>query len=147
MIVESTFTIGPAQADSRRYVAEMHIADDARRFPYEWLWDGGLDPQLVMEERAAVINAALAARAAALQAVVGTEVPYTKHEFLSRFTQAERIAIRARAKTDGTLEDFMEMLNASGGVYMTLARPGLAYLSHSAIGILTEERAAIIGAD
>lgn len=144
-MLTSSYTIGPAQADGRWYVSETHVAEDGRSFPYEYLSDGSLDPQMVLEERAVVIAATLAAREAARLAVVGTAVPYTKHEFLSRFTSAERIAVRVASRTNENVLDFVEMLNASGGVHMVLARPGLQYLA--AIGNLTAERAAEIGVE
>lgn len=131
---------GIEQADGRVPIIETHTTEDGRVFKYQYLSDGVADPEHVKEARAAIIEAELASRAAALVAVVGTEVPFTKHEFLSMFTQAERIAIRAEAKTNAIVGDFMEMMNASGGVYEALAQPGLDYLA--AIGKLTPERAA-----
>lgn len=149
MIVSSAISEGVPQVDGRFEIIETHTNDDGRVFQYKWLSDGTLNSQFVMEERALVINATLAAREAARIAVVGTDVPYTKHEFLSRFTQAERKAIRAFAAGSHPyapdVEDYMEMLSASGGVYMTLARPGLAALRD--LGLLTAERASIIGVD
>lgn len=144
-VTSSVKTLGPVHSGGKYYVYETHTTSDLRVFTYEWLADGTLDENLVLEARADVINKELAAREAALQAVVGTEVPYTKHEFLSRFTSQERINIRAAAKADAIIDDFMEMLNASGGVYMTLARQGISYLQFN--GILTPERAAEIGAN
>lgn len=149
MIINSIYTIGPEQVDGRSKVNEKHTNDDGRVFDYEWLSDNTLNPQDVLEGRAIVIDSILAAREAALIFVVGTEVPYTKHQFLSRFTSMERIAIRNFAKSShpyaASINDFMEMLNASGGVYMTLAREGIAALQ--ALGLVTPERAQIIGAD
>ncbi|MGJ9420460.1 hypothetical protein ACHAC9_22290 [Massilia sp. CMS3.1] len=135
----STFSVGATQTDGRFYVKEQHVADDGRVFPYEYLTDGSIDPQMIMEERAIVVRAALAQRAAAREFVVGAEVPRTKHEFLSLFTSTERIAIRQRAKVNEMVLDFMEMLSASGGVYKTLAYPGLQYLQ--ALGDLKPGRA------
>lgn len=145
MLTSRIVSIGEPQADGRRYVKELHTADDGRSLPYEYLADDTLDPSMVLEERAAVIKATLARRAAARAAVVGTEVPWTKFEYLERFTATERVAIRQRAKTDPIVEDFMELMNASGGIYPSLARPGLAYLAN--LGDITAERAAIIGAN
>lgn len=149
MLISSAYSEGVPQADGRWHVVEEHTAADGRVFRYEYLSDGALDPQMVLEERAARINAILAAREAARQSVTGTEVPWTKHEFLSRFTQAERIAIRTFAKGENsyasTVDDFMEMLNASDGVHMSLARPGIEALRD--LGLLSAERAAVIGAD
>lgn len=143
MLTSSTFTEGVVQEDGRRYINELHIEQDGRAFVYEWLSDGTLDPQLVLEERAAVINSTLAAREAARVAVVGTEVPISKHDFLDRFAPAERIAIRIESRTNDAVLDFMEMLNAADVVHMALARPGLDYLV--SIGKLTAARAAAIG--
>jgi len=142
MNLSSSFNVGEPQADGRRYVKEIHVTEDGRREQFEYLWDGVLDPQLVMEERAAEIVRQLAARAAARAAVVGIEVPWTKYEFLELFSSIERQAIRRRALTDENVLDFMEMLNASGGVYKSKAWPGLMYLAH--IGELTFERAEAI---
>ena len=139
MNLSSSFTIDEPQADGRCYVKEVHTSDDGRAFPYEYLWDGVLLPQLVMEERARVITAELLVREAARLAVVGTEVPWKKYDFLNLFTSIERVAIRSAAMTDGYVLDFIEMLNASGGVYKSLAYAGLMYLAH--IGVLTFERA------
>lgn len=144
-VTSSTKTLGPVHSGGKYYVYETHTTEDLRVFTYEWLSDGTLNEDLVLEARAAKINKELEDRGAALQAVVGTEVPYTKHEFLSRFTSQERINIRAEAKVDPIVEDFMEMLSASGGVFMTLAREGINYLQFK--GILTPERALEIGAD
>lgn len=143
-LTSSIVTVGEPQADGRRFVKELHVADDGRSFAYEYLTDGTANLQAVLEERAAVINAALATRAAARLQVVGTEVPYTKHEFLDLFSSLERQSIRRRAKIDENVNDFMEMLAASGGVYRTKAWPGVMYLAH--IGEITFERAdAILG--
>ncbi len=139
MQITSTYTVGEPQADGRCYVKEVHTFDDGRVSPYEYLWDGVLLPQLVMEERAKLIEAELQAREAARLAVVGTEVPRKKYDFLNLFTSIERVAIRRAAENDGYVLDFIEMLNASGGVYKSLAYAGLMYLAH--IGVLTFERA------
>lgn len=145
MLTSRIVSIGEPQADGRRYVKELHTAEDGRSFPYEYLADDSLDLDMVLEERSVVIKATLARRSAARAAVVGTEVPWTKFEYLERFTSTERVAIRRRAKTDPIVEDFMELMNASGGIYPSLARPGLTYLTQ--LGDLTAERAAAIGAN
>lgn len=145
MIAASSYTTGPVQADGRWNVTERHESTDGQIYSYEYLSDGALDPQMVMEERAAVINATLAAREAARVAVVGTEVPYNKYDFIDRFTPLEYDAIEKGAATDPNLKFFLLKLNASGGVYMTLARPGINYCA--SVGKITAERAAVIGAE
>lgn len=146
MNIVSTYTEGRQQVDGRYYVSELHTLDDGRTFPYEWLSDGNLDPQMVMEERALVIAATLAKRDAARIAVVGSAVALTRYEFLARFTPEERIYVRSRALTNPYVEDFMDLMRQSGDVSLVLARPGLAYIA-SLGGDLTPERAAVIGAD
>lgn len=134
----SDFIPGEPQEDGRYYVKEVHTAEDGRVFSYEYLCEG-LNPRLVMEERAIKVQAELADREAARLAVTGTEVPWKKYDFLNLFTSFERVAIRRAAETDGYVLDFIEMLNASGGVYKSLTYAGMMYLAH--IGVLTFERA------
>lgn len=142
MNLTSTLTYGEVQVDGRQFIKEQHTAADGQVIDREYLWDGVLDPQLVMEERAKQIAATLLAREAARLAVVGDEVPWTKYQFFSMFTSAERKAIRAFEQTDGNVMDFIEMAKASGGVYKSLAFEGLMYLAH--IGAITFERAEAI---
>lgn len=145
MLVSSTYLAGPVQEDGRQVIIERHTEADGRMFAYEYLWDGAIPVQSILEERAASINATLAARAAAMAAVAGTSTPLTRYEFLSRFTTAERVGIRDAAKTNPIIEDFMKMMELSGTVVLALARPGLTYLV--SVDKLTAERAAVIGAD
>lgn len=139
MEITSTFVLGEPQGDGRQFVHERHVVAGGPTIDREYLWDGTLDPQLVMEERAKLIEAELLAREAARLAVIGTEVPWKKYDFLNFFTSSERVAIRSAAESDGYVLDFIEMMNASGGVYKSLSYPGLMYLAH--IGVLTFERA------
>lgn len=144
VIVTSSFVMGPTQADGRSYVKEMHVDDEGMSYEYEYL-NGGLDPQMVLEERAAAVSRILADRESARLAVAGTSVPLTRFQFLDRFTSAERVSIRDAAKTNPIVEDFMEMMKLSGNVSLALARPGLQYLA--SIDRLTQERANEIGAE
>lgn len=141
-LVSSTYKEFPAQQDGRVPVVETHISVDGQEYKYEYL-NSSLNPQFVLEERAVIIENILAQREAAKQAVVGATVPLTKYEFLSRFTSAERIAIRTEAKTDPVVQDFMAMMELSGNVNPVLAQPGLNYLV--SIGKLTAERAIALG--
>lgn len=58
-LASSVFTIGHQQADGRRYVLERHTAEDGEIYEYEYLSNGNPNPQLVMDDRAATINANL----------------------------------------------------------------------------------------
>jgi xanthine dehydrogenase iron-sulfur cluster and FAD-binding subunit A len=145
MIVSSSFVLGHEQGDGRRYVIETHTAADGQTFKHEYLSDGA-DPAAVMSARAEVLNAQLAEKEAVQAAINGTALPLTVYEFLKRIPAAKRIAIRARAKTDPIVEDFMDLLNRSGAVYPTNedVQAGLGYLVSQ--NLLTAEEAAVIGA-
>lgn len=145
MIIQSTFSEGTEQADGRKYVKEVHTADDGQTYEYEWLSDGIISPQVVMEERAVVINRILNEREQARLMVAGTSVPLTHFEFLSRFTGEERVRVRARAKIDDTVDDYMKMMELASNIVLPLARPGLQYLAY--LGDLSPERAEEIGED
>lgn len=139
-VVASTWSEGPAQADGRRYVTERHSTDDGQVLAFEWL--GSQDPGPVVAARAEALNAEFAAKAAADALIAGTALPLTRLEFLSRFTVAERVAIRSAAKTDAIIEDFLAMLEAAQSVIPshpdTVA--GVGYLVQS--GLLLPARAA-----
>lgn len=145
-IVASTYTAGNPQVDGRRQITESHTADDGNVYTYSYLADVATDIELVQSERAAMLNSQLAVKAEAQAIVFGTTLPLSAYEFLSRMTPQERIGIRAAAKTDPIIEDFMALLD-----HTTVVHPlnpdvqmGLGYLVQQ--GKLTAERAAVIGA-
>lgn len=92
MIVSSTFTEGPSQADGRRWVRETHVTTDGDELKFDWL--GTQDAQIVLDERVAVLNAQYAARAAARALVQGSLIPLSKLEFRNLFGSA-KVAIDA----------------------------------------------------
>lgn len=145
MELTSSYTIGPAQVDGRFYVSERHETADGRIIEREWLSDGTISPDVMLEEHALAIKAKLAERAAAQTFAAGVEVPLTKYEFKERFTAEERKKIRQRSLVDEDAKDIEDMLNSSGMVYLSKARGPLQY--YVAVGDLTAERAAVIGAD
>ncbi len=57
----------------------------------------------------------------------------TKYQFLDRFTMNERLAIRAAAKVDPIVDDFMAMLDISQEVQLNnpLVYQGLSYLAYT----------------
>lgn len=134
---------GTAQADGLVPITETHTTEDGRVFKYQYLSTGFPDPEHVKEARAAIIEAELASRAAALLMVVGTEVPITKHDLISRFTADEYAGIEELAKTDNIIKFFMLRLHSSGIVHMKYARQGFAYLEY--IGFITPERERMLG--
>lgn len=145
-ITSSTFNVSNTQADGRQYIIEHHTADDGAVYDYSYLADAGTDINLVLSERAAILNAQLAARAAAQAIVFGTTLPLSPYEFLSRMTPQERIGIRSAASSDPIIEDFMALLDRADVVHPLNpdVQAGLAYFV--ATGLLTAERAAVIGA-
>lgn len=64
------------------------------------------------------------------------------YEFLTRFTTAERIAIRG--STDGVVIDFMDLMNHVPEVELTAAatQQGVGYLAQ--LGLITADRPAVI---
>lgn len=144
ILVSSTYTIDPPEVDGRCWVKEVHVTDDNLEYDYTYLCDLQItDPQMVLDARVAIINVTLIKRANALSAVVGTSVPITRYEFLSRFTTTERIAIRQAATTDPIVYDFMDLLSQSGSVTHSNAIQGLGYLAST--GVITSDRVAVIG--
>lgn len=87
MIVTSNYTEGPPQADGRRWVRETHVTTDGDELKFDWL--GTQDAQIVLDERAALLNAQYAARAAARALVAGSLIPLSKLEFRNLFGAAK----------------------------------------------------------
>jgi hypothetical protein len=88
MIVSSTYTEGPKQADGRRYVTEQHTDDAGKVYAFEWL--GEQDAAPVLSARADRLNKLIAADRAAREQVAGTRLPLTKWQFRQIFTGEER---------------------------------------------------------
>lgn len=80
----------------------------------------------------------------ATYAVKHTKKVLTKFEFLNRFTQTERVAIRAAAASNGSLADFMQMLEIATDVDVTneATVAGVTFLE--TVGLLAAGRAAEI---
>lgn len=146
MVITSTYSEGPMQDDGRRTIRERHEAANGQVIVREYLCTPGLDPQLVMDECAKVIEDTLAKREAARQAVIGYAVPMTHYQFFQRITPAERIAIRRMAQTDEIIADFLHMLDRADDVALPLVRDPLLYIASKNDG-LTMERAIEIGTD
>lgn len=87
MIVQSTYTEGPPQADGRRYVTERHTDDAGKVYEFEWL--GSQDASLVLSARAALLSNQITAQREAEALVAGTRLPLTKLQFERRFTDVE----------------------------------------------------------
>lgn len=91
MIVSSSYSEGPVQADGRRYVSEVHTDSTGRTYTYEWL--GDQDANAVLQARAETLSADLARKAAAEAVVLGTKTPLTHLEFRRLFHQSELEAV------------------------------------------------------
>lgn len=153
-IVNSTFTEGPQQFDGRRYVTEHHTDDKGVQYVYEWL--GALDAALVMQERAAKLNAMLAMQAAAQALVAGTLLPMTKLKFRELFTFPERMgidALHAGFETHPALTAEQKAMLRTGledyRMAENIARPFDSRVvsmlgMYVALGLLTQERMAQI---
>ena len=144
-IITSSFTEGVTQADGRCYVTEIHTSDDGQSFKFEYLLLQGVDPYDIMQSRCEKLSSQIESKRRINEFIVGTSLPLSVYEFLSRFTTAERSAIRALALTDVIAEDFMHMLNIAGAVYLSdpLTQQGLQYLVFK--GCITHNRGEEIG--
>jgi hypothetical protein len=91
MIVSSSYSEGPLQADGRRYVTETHADVHGRTYTFEWL--GNQDAYAVTQARAEVLSVDLQKKADAEAMVLGTSVPLTHLEFRRLFTQEELEAV------------------------------------------------------
>lgn len=150
MIVSSSYTEGPPQADGRRWVRETHITIDGDELKYEWL--GTQDAQMVLDERGAVLNAQYAARAAARALVQGSLIPLSKLEFRNLFgaakpaidafnagfEQNQMLTAEQKAAIRSGLEDFKEAKYIERPF-----RPDVLTLIglYQALGLLTAEQA------
>lgn len=141
--VTSSYVTGATQQDGRTPITETHIVEGFSHV-YDYLSDGTISPQVVMEERAAFIKATLEEREAARVLAIGVPVALYKIDFLNRFTVSERIAIKSRAATDPITADFMLLMENADLIHMQKAMPGLQYLQ--SVGILTAQRVTEIGA-
>lgn len=145
MITAATLIEGPLQADGRRYVQEKHTSVEGKVYEFSYLADGDMDVQAIMAARRQKLTEQLAAEDVAKTLAAETTLPLSHYAFLLRFTLQERIAVRALAKTDPVVEDFLDLLRSADYVTLSHARPGLEYLVQA--GVLTASRAAQIGAD
>lgn len=145
-IISSELVSDSPQVDGRRRVNELHVSDAGEQFTFSYLADSSHDSEATLAARAAEISGQLAVKAAALAEVVGTVLPLSRLEFLSRFTVQERITIRAAAKDDPVVEDFLFMLDVAGNVIPAhpTTQQGLGYLV--SLKLLTVERSQEIGA-
>lgn len=115
MIVQSTYTEGPVQADGRRWVREVHTTTEDGDVVVEWL--GTQDAQMVMEERALVLNAQYAKRAEARAMVASSLIPWTHREFTEALgSDAKRALDRLEAtfETDPKFDESTRDLIRSG---------------------------------
>lgn len=145
-ITLSGFKGKTTQADGSFNVVERHLDSDGKVYEFSYNADASTNLDLVLASRAKRINSALADKATAESVAFHGELPISKLDFLARFTSDERIAVRTAAKTDGVVEDFMELLKITDVIHPNhaMAQQGLAYLT--SIGVLTSERAELIGA-
>jgi hypothetical protein len=145
MIVESKYILGAPQADGRVWCRESHLCQDGRTITAEYLAPPDWDFETTLQARAENIGAELQRRRDALAESTNFVVPWTKREFMERFTFQERIAIREARKVNSVVDDFLDFLDKSQDVtpgFGTLMS-GLHYLEM--LGLLAEGRADEVG--
>lgn len=150
VIVSSTYTEGPAQADGRRTVKERHVDETGEVYEFDWL--GSQDAVPVLEARAARLSSQLSERAAAEAQVAGTMLPLTKFQFRKLFGAKQGLIDEFNASLEANpalsaelkraIRSGLENYRTSGSV----ARPFLPEVVqmiglYQALGMLTAEEA------
>ena len=128
------------QVDGRIDVTELHTHADGRTEIFNYLADADLNLQAVADQRAANINAALAAQEAAIAAATQYEIPLTPVEVMRRLTPSEWAAFQA--STDSNIAYFRAVFDKTTVIYRgdTLTQLGFATLVSA--GILSSDRVA-----
>jgi len=94
-ILSSAYQEGPTQIDGRAYVTERHTLSDGRVMMYEYLRSQTVNPDLVMASRAVNLQAQLDEQAEAEGFATVGNLPLTKLQFESKFSDAEWAAVQA----------------------------------------------------
>jgi hypothetical protein len=150
MIVSSSYTEGPPQADGRRWVREVHVTDEGDELKYEWL--GEQDAQMVLDERVAMLNQQYTARAAARALVVGSLIPLSILDFRNLFGTAKKAVDAFNAKYESSplltaeqkdeIRSGMEDFKVAKYIERPYRPEVLQQIAlYEAIGILTAEQA------
>lgn len=138
MIVSSVISSQVPQVDGRIDVTELHTHADGRNETFNYLADASLDLQLVADQRAANINAVLAAQEAAIAAATQYEIPLTPVEIMRRLSPTEWAAFQD--STDVDIIYFRALFNKAPIIYRNdpLTQAGFAALINE--GLLSAER-------
>lgn len=140
MIVSSIIVNQVPQVDGRIDVTELHAHADGRTETFNYLADASLDLQAVADQRAANINAALAAQEAAIAAATQYEIPLTPVEIMRRLSPSEWAAFQAA--TDTTIAYFRAIFDKTTVIYRNDALTQAGFNALVSAGILTTERLA-----
>ena len=141
-VVDSRIVSETAQADGTVLVHEQHTLSDGRVINYTRNLTPDVDPNSVLALAAQRLQAQLDEAAAVSAAATVGPLPLSPAQFMARFTQAERIAIRDARKTDPILDDFFDLAqSATFGLDITSAdvQQGVQYLVSK--GLITSARA------
>ena len=140
MIIASVIMNQVPQIDGRIDVTELHTHADGRTEIINYLADASLDLQLVADQRATNINAALAAQEAAIAAATQYEIPLTPVEVMRRLSPSEWAAFQA--STDTTIAYFRAVFDKTTVIYRGDALTQAGFNALVSAGILTAERVA-----
>ena len=146
MIINSQIVEATLQANGSFNVIERHTASDGRIFDVVYNAPAEMDLNAVMAARAQRINADLAMQEQVADAADAGYPPLHNVTFKLRFTQEERIAIRAARATDPYVDDLYDLMDSADGIYPDhpMVQAALGYFVTA--GLITAERAAEIGA-
>lgn len=145
MIVSSELHDLSVQVNGSTNVVERHTDSNGKVYEVVYNAAPGSDLDAIMAARAERISADLADQAAIEAEAQNYAIPLTHLQFMTRFTLEERLAIRAAAKIDPVIDDFLELLKISDYIYPMhkMTQAGLQYMVSQ--GLLTAERANEVG--
>ena len=89
MITSKTFVSAP-QVDGTFYVKEIYVDNEGKTYSYDW--NGTLENiDLIMEERAEILNKQIQAKKDAIAAVQNTLLPLSHYEFRQLFNDKKEL--------------------------------------------------------
>lgn len=141
-IIDSLLRDNTLQADGSHNVTERHTDHAGRTYDIVYNCPVGVDPLQVLSVRAAKIGAEVDARDVAEALATNFDLPISWVDFIDRFTPQERIAVRAARLVDPMIDDFLDLGEKRGAVYLRSPRLAAALDYMVGAGLLAASRKA-----
>lgn len=141
-IVSSQIVSATVQASGDRSVHEQHTDHTGRAYDVNYFAPAGMDIDAVLTDRAANIGAVIDARETVAREAANFETPILWADFIDRFTAQERIAVRAARTTDPMIDDFLDLGEKRGVMYLRSPRLAAALDYMIAAGLIAAGRKA-----